>query len=93
MITKKEKERKLKLILLIVMVNNEYARRKPFKNVWEHIAFVMEQVMWGKEFIKVSRYLPFEKGGIIMDGDNAREEIIINRKSTIFNTSINNIIQ
>jgi len=54
MMTKKQKEHSIKLIYLIILVNTEYARRKPFKDVWETIAFATEQVMWAVELKKVA---------------------------------------
>jgi len=51
--TKKQKEHRIKLIYLIILVNTEYARRKPFKDVWETIAFATEQVMWAVELKKL----------------------------------------
>lgn len=47
--TKKQKEYKMKLIYLIIIVNTEYAKRKPFKDMWETIAFAYDQVYWGME--------------------------------------------
>ena len=52
--TKKQKEHRIKLIYLIILVNTEYARRKPFKDVWETIAFATEQVMWAVELKKLA---------------------------------------
>ena len=57
MMTKEQKERKIKLIYLIILVNTEYAKRKPFKNVWETIAFATEQVMWAVELKKVAKQI------------------------------------
>lgn len=76
MITKKQKEHKLKLIYLIMIVNTEYARRKPFKNVWEAIAFGCEQVMWINELRTVMAQRTFKSGGIAIVGDNKRPEVI-----------------
>ena len=47
--TKEEKEHKIKLILLIIIVQSEYARRKPFKNVFETIMFATEMIFWAEE--------------------------------------------
>ena len=80
MISKKQKEHKLKLIYLILIVNTEYAKRKPFKNIWETIAFAHEQVWWSMELIKVARQKTFEKGaldGLATVGENTKSEIII----------------
>ena len=57
--TKAQKEHKIKLIHLIILVNTEYARRKPFKNNWETIAFATEQVMWAYELKKVASQRTF----------------------------------
>lgn len=62
--TKKQKEQKMKLIYLIIIVNTEYAKRKPFKNMWETIAFAYEQVLWAMEFKKVATQKTFESGGL-----------------------------
>lgn len=75
--TKKEKEHKLKLIYLIILVNTEYAKRKPFKDVWEIIAFATEQVMWAVELKKVATQKTFENGGLAIIGDSKRKEITI----------------
>ena len=77
--TKKQKEHKLKLIYLIILVNTEYAKRKPFKDVWETIAFATEQVMWAKELQKVATQRTFESGGLTIVGDNKKAEVFIKR--------------
>ena len=56
MMTKKQKEYRIKLIYLIILVNTEYARRKPFNDVWETIAFATEQLMWAVELKKLLHY-------------------------------------
>jgi len=47
--TANEKNRKVKLICLILIVNSEYARRKPFKHITEIIQFAAEQAKWINE--------------------------------------------
>jgi hypothetical protein len=79
MMTKKQKEHKLKLIYLIMIVNTEYAKRKPFKNVWETIAFATEQVMWAKELQKVATQRTFESGGLAIVGNNRQAEVILRK--------------
>ena len=76
MMTKKQKEHKIKLIYLIIIVQTEYARRKPFKDVWETIAFAMEMVLWAKELQRVITQKTFESGGLAIVGDNKRPEVI-----------------
>ena len=58
--TKEQKERKIKLIYLIIMVNNEYAKRKPFKSIWETISFTYNQVWWAMELKRVSAQKTFK---------------------------------
>ncbi len=77
--TKKQKEHKMKLIYLIILVNTEYAKRKPFKDVWETIAFATEQVMWAKELQKVATQKTFESGGLTIVGDNSKAEVILRK--------------
>lgn len=79
MMTKKQKEHKMKLIYLIILVNTEYAKRKPFKDVWETIAFATEQVMWAKELQKVATQKTFESGGLTIVGDNSKAEVILRK--------------
>lgn len=79
MMTKEQKEHKIKLIYLILIVNAEYARRKPFKNIWETISFAMEQVKWGLELRRVVTQKTFEDGGFAFINDGDREEVIIPR--------------
>ena len=62
MMTKKQKEHKIKLIYLIILVNTEYAKRKPFKDVWETIAFAYEQFWWAMELRRVATQKTFESG-------------------------------
>ena len=64
MLTKKQKEHKIKLICLIMIVNAEYARRKPFKNAWKAIEFVHEQITWKWELKKVKAQRTAESGGV-----------------------------
>jgi hypothetical protein len=75
--TKEQKEHKIKLIYLIMIVNLEYARRKPFKNMWETIAFAYEQVWWAKELIRVKTQKTFESGGLAIVGGNTKQEVIL----------------
>tara|TARA_R110002020_G_scaffold455911_2_gene672167 strand:+ start:423 stop:686 length:264 start_codon:yes stop_codon:yes gene_type:complete len=80
MISKKQKKHKIKLIYLIIIVNTEYAKRKPFKNMWETIEFAYEQVWWAMELKKVATQKTFEKGvldGLATVGENTKSEIII----------------
>jgi hypothetical protein len=77
--TKKQKEHRIKLIYLIILVNTEYARRKPFKDAWETIAFATEQVMWAVELKKVATQRTFESGGLAIVGDNRQAEIILRK--------------
>lgn len=58
--TKKQKEHKMKLISLIMIVNTEYAKRQPFKDIWETIAFANEQVWWAMELKRVTTQKTFE---------------------------------
>lgn len=75
--TKKQKEHKIKLIYLIIIVQTEYARRKPFKDVWEAIAFATEMVFWAKELRKVVTQRTFKSGGLAIVVDNRKAEIIL----------------
>jgi len=79
MMTRKQKEHKMKLIYLIMIVNTEYAKRKPFKNIWETIAFATEQVMWAKELQKVATQRTFESGGLAIVGGNKKAEDFVKR--------------
>ena len=79
MMPKEQKERKMKLIYLIILVNTEYAKRKPFKNVWETIAFATEQLMWAVELKKVATQKTFESGGLAIVGDNRQAEVILRK--------------
>lgn len=83
MLTKKQKEHKIKLIYLIIMVNAEYARRKPFKTIWETITFAMEQVFWVKELSRIARQKTFRNGGLAIIGENKRPEVIIPKKKIL----------
>lgn len=62
MMTKEQKEHKIKLIYLIIIVNVEYARRKPFNNIYEIISFAYEQLFWAIELTKVARSKTFKSG-------------------------------
>ena len=72
--TIKEKERKIKLILLILLVNTEYARRQPFKNIFELIEFAIEQLKWLQKF----RMVLHQKTGVFISGS---EQLHINNKN------------
>jgi len=78
--TKKEKEHKIKLICLILLVNTEYARRKPFKNIWETIAFASEQLYWAIELRRVQATKTFEKGCVVVSENKLPEIVIRNKK-------------
>lgn len=60
MITQAEKERKIKLIGLILIVHAEYGRRQPFENYWDAIIYAMATVKWSKELARVSRQRTIE---------------------------------
>jgi len=62
MMTKEQKEHKIKLIYLIIIVNVEYARRKPFNNIYEIISFVYEQVFWARELARIVKSKTFKSG-------------------------------
>ena len=81
--TQERKDHKIKLIQLIIMVNTEYARRKPFKNIFETLAFATEQVMWAVELRKVSTQKTFENDGLTVIGENKQHEKIQRIKNTI----------
>lgn len=51
--TKEEKEHKIKLIYLIIIVNAEFARRKHFNDIYETIKFACEQVFWATELKRI----------------------------------------
>ena len=51
--TLKEKEHKIKLIRLIILVDTEYVRRHVFKDVGEMILFVYGMVPWVEELKKL----------------------------------------
>lgn len=74
--TKEQKEYKIKLIYLIMVVNNEYAKRQPFKDMWEIITFAYDQVWWAMELKKVASQKTYEGGCFTIIGDNKRAEII-----------------
>lgn len=57
--TQKQKEHKIKLIYLIIIVNAEYAKRKPFNNVWETVSFAYEQILWSLELKRVATQKTF----------------------------------
>jgi hypothetical protein len=75
--TKKQKEHKIKLIHLIIIVNTEYAKRKPFKNMWETISFAFDQVWWAMELKRVATQKTFESGGLAIVGNNDIIEVIL----------------
>lgn len=81
--TLQEKERKIKLIMLILLVQSELYRKTIFKDCWEAIALSMETVYWFKELHKVNRQrtsdsVPnYEKGCIV--GNNNQPEIILRK--------------
>jgi hypothetical protein len=77
--TKKQKEHKMKIIYLIMIVNTEYAKRKPFKDMWETIAFAYEQVWWAMELKRVATQKTFENGGLAIVGDNRQAEVILRK--------------
>jgi hypothetical protein len=77
--TKKQKEHKMKIIYLIMIVNTEYAKRKPFKDMWETIAFAYEQVWWAIELKRVATQKTFENGGLAIVGDNRQAEVILRK--------------
>lgn len=85
MITKAEKQYKIKLIGLILILHAEYGRRNPFKDVWQAISYGMESVKWVKELQKVSAQrtiesIPnYEKGCIVSCGENKQPEIILRK--------------
>ncbi|WP_438423119.1 hypothetical protein [Aquimarina macrocephali] len=79
--TKAEKQHKLKLISLIILVNTEYARRKPFKDIWKTLAFAHEQVWWARQAVMLSYTPTFEKGGIAVIGENKESEVNLPRNN------------
>ena len=79
MMTKKQKEHKMKLIYLIMIVNTEYAKRKPFKDMWETIAFAYEQVWWAMELKRVATQKTFESGSLAIVGDCKKPEVILRK--------------
>lgn len=76
--TVNQKTRKIKLILLILIVNRERARRSNF-NFIELIDFCMEQVFWSVELKEVLFTMTFKKGLAVV-GSNKSEQIITKRK-------------
>jgi hypothetical protein len=69
----------MKIIYLIMIVNTEYAKRKPFKDMWETIAFAYEQVWWAIELKRVATQKTFENGGLAIVGDNRQAEVILRK--------------
>lgn len=74
-----EKECKLKLILLIIIVENEKIRRCNKHKITEYILITCEIFFWLKEYyILESQLLPrFPKGGVAIIGDKNHHEPII----------------
>lgn len=62
-----------------MIVNTEYAKRKPFKDMWETIAFAYEQVWWAIELKRVATQKTFENGGLAIVGDNRQAEVILRK--------------
>lgn len=76
--TTKEKQHKIKLILLIILVLTEKARRHT-KTIHDVINITYEGVFWAKELKRVSRIPTFESGGIAIVGSSNNKEVIIEK--------------
>ena len=83
MMTKKQKEHKIKLILLIILVSTEYARRQPWKNHWEVLTFSMEQIYWAHELIKIKSQKTFSIDAVEIFNDSREREVIVPKLNTI----------
>ena len=77
--TKQEKERKIKLLTLILLVENERFKKTNFDNHFKTIAFALEYMKWLVELAKVSRQKIFESGGLSYAGNNDRKEVFISK--------------
>ena len=87
--TKKEKERKIKLICLIMMCNYVKAQKQPPKNIVETLQFAFENINWMNELKRVvAQPLPrHPKGGIaFVNGD--RPEVIQRKDGTIIDLQL-----
>lgn len=62
-----------------MIVNTEYAKRKPFKDIWETIAFAYEQVWWAMELKRVATQKTFESGCLAIVGDSRQAEVILRK--------------
>lgn len=62
--TKEQKERKIKIIHLILIVKHEYVRRNPFFNTQEMLNFSFDIVFWKNELEILKSQKTFEKGSI-----------------------------
>ena len=83
MITKKQKDNKIKLILLIILVSTEYARRQPWKNKWEVLTFSIEQIYWAHELIKIKSQKTFSIDAVEIFNDSIKREVIVPKLNTI----------
>ena len=62
--TLSEKQRKMKIVCLIILVNCERYRKGAFKGIDGAISFACEQVFWARELRILAAHKPFEKGGL-----------------------------
>ena len=84
--TKQEKERKIKLLTLILLVENERFKKTNFDNHFKTIAFALEYMKWVVELAKVSKQKTFESGGISHVGNNVRKEVYISKPTNRIKT-------
>lgn len=85
--TRQEKERKIKLICLIMMCSYVKYLKQPPKTIPELLQFGLESVYWINE-LRTARSQPsprFENGGVAIIGDGSRPEAIQRKDGTIIN--------
>jgi len=75
--TLEEKQRKIKLIALILMCNFIKVKKQPLKTIDDTIIFGYDCVFWINELRRVQAHIPFKNGGIAIVGDNNKPEKII----------------
>ena len=83
--THQEKQHKLKLIKLIMLVETERFKKSKFNSPFGIIAWAYDFMWWAMEYRKVSNIATFEKGGLAISVEcNADNEVIIDKSGNIF---------
>ena len=79
--TLEQQEHKLKIIMLMLLVEYEIAKRKPKQTICQTIAKACEYVFWVKEYRKVRNQPTFESGSLAIVGDKSQCEIILSKNN------------